>query len=164
MDEDKDKDKEKDKGKLGSTWLDATWLWHAAIGTQALTFIAFPDSAPPPAHSAPSPTLAQKGQLNVEPQSDWHQMNSPSSLIGFSFSLSLPVQLYRVYSRSTICHNMAYQFRRPACLPPCLAVFLLKTTWISLFASFARSTTPKFAPKRAKWLEKGQLWRALKSN
>lgn len=70
--------------ELAATWLGLTWLWHAAIGTQALTFIAFPDSVtslslnpstPLPLHPLlPSP----QSQLNVEPQSDWHQMNTAS--------------------------------------------------------------------------------------
>lgn len=108
------------------TWLDLTHCdltltccnRHASIDIYCIPWLS---PAPLPILHLPL-TLAHRAKLNVEPQSDWHQMNSPSSLIGFSFKLF--VHFYRVYSESSMCQCMANQFRRPVCL----AAFLLKTT------------------------------------
>lgn len=109
------------------TWLDLTWCDLTRLDFDMLQSArkhwhllhSLTQPRPRPTLHLPHSGPKRARMLNVEPQSDWHQMNSPSSLIGFSFklSLSLPVQLYRVYSKSSICHNMANQFRRPACLP-----------------------------------------------
>lgn len=154
------------------TWLDLTWCDLTRLDFDKLQSArkhwhllhSLTQPRPRPTLHLPHSGPKRARMLNIEPQSDWHQMNSPSSLIGFSFklSLSLPVQLYRVYSKSSICHNMANQFRRPACLPGCLPVKNHMNFALCLVRSFDDA---KVGPKKGKMIRKRgnfyELWNQI---